>query len=54
MGRAGDFHPGFFHESGDPVADIGGTEARAVTAEEERGFGGQVGEERPDFCEVFL
>ena len=54
MGRTGDFHPGLFHESGDPVADIGGTEARAVAAEEKRGFGGQVGEERPDFREVFL
>ena len=43
---------GLFHESGDPVAEIGGTEARAVAAEKECGFRWNVGEERPDLREV--
>ena len=42
---------GFFHLSGDPGAEIGGGDAGAVAAEEERGFVGQMIEERAGFGE---
>ncbi len=46
VARAGLGDAGFFHLSGDPGAEIGGGDAGAVTAEEQRGFVGQMIEER--------
>ena len=38
MARTGFVDAAAFEEFFDPVADVGGAEARAVTAEKERGF----------------
>ena len=46
VARAGFGDAGLFHLSGDRGAEIGGGDAGAVTTEKQRGFVGQVVEER--------
>ena len=42
----------FFHLLCHPVAEVGGADAGAVAAEEQCGFGGQVGKEWSGFCQI--
>ena len=42
----------FFHLFCHPVAEVGGADAGAVAAEEQCGFGRQVGKEWSGFCQI--